>query len=107
MRGRAGSWRAPSVGLTAAVVCAVAAVIAWTDAHVTYALPNGVGHDVLGGGIAAAAVCAISALCSLGAALFALRSPRSARTCLIVALVALVISLGALALFEVGPSKTY
>lgn len=91
----------------AAVVCAVAAVIAWTDAHVTYALPNSTGHDVLGGGIAAAVVCAVGALCSLGAAAFALRLPRSARTCLIVALAALVISIGALMLFEVGPSKTY
>lgn len=91
----------------AAVVCAVAAVIAWTDAHVTYALPNGVGHDVLGGGSAAAAVCAVSALCSLGAAVVALRTPRAARGCLMIAVAAVVVSLVALAFFELGPSPTY
>lgn len=86
----------------AALVCAVAAVVAWSDAHVTYALPNSTGHDVLGGGSAAAAVSAVSALCALGAAVVGLRSPRSARGCLLIAVAAVVVSLVALAFSNWG-----
>lgn len=100
-------WPVPAVCLAATLVCAFAAAIAWSDAHITYALPNSVGHDVRGGGVAAAVVCAIGTVCSLGAALVAFRSPRSTRACLIVSAAAVVISLGALAFFEIGPSPDY
>lgn len=100
-------WPTAAAALVAAVVCGLAAVIAWSDAHVTYALPNSVGHDVRDGGIVAAAVCAMGTVCSLGAALLAFRSPRWTRVCLIVSAAAVVFSLGALTFFEIGPSPDY
>lgn len=96
-----------AAAVAATVICALAAVIAWDDAHVTYALPNNVGHDVLGGGIAVAALAAVAAVVAAVATVRTIRRQLSPKACVLTALIAVLVTVVALVLFENAPSAAY
>ncbi|GAB2968687.1 hypothetical protein [Nocardioides montaniterrae] len=61
------------VVLVSALIAFALALVCWSDGHVTYALPNGVGHDTLGRPLAGAYVCAVLGVLTLPAGYVATR----------------------------------